>query len=985
MDMKDYTSFIQRKFAEKSDIDVRSGSMVMDVAIKPLGIFSKDSSDELERLRFTNNIANYANMTSDELDVFAAKFFAYRAIGGRVYGVATIFFTKPTGFTILASSAIFSGSEGQQFKPVNNVTVTAQAISTQRNSNGLYYWDVNIVSLNNIGSLEIPVGSIVSLTGVQFEFASVKNNAPMSAASKDETNEEFFTRLQQAVNDRSFYSRRSIYGRLSENFPFIRSAEIVGAGDPRMERDLVQAIDPNEPQRNATYFGKYPAAEFIPHIAYWNTFPLEATDKSATTAHLSPITKMSIPNSILPREDAIDATADPAQKGFSLTNEFTHEMYKGLYRRETRAFTRVETSILYSIFTAPSFGGDQPDLSWSVGIDGVVSGNYGTTSKNKKDYFEATSDRNFIFRSAGLPAGFTAQKNVGKRVGVLATGEFTIPGKIATTETNPLMFFLLAGADNTLVEGALSSFSGIGFAVRKGFSDDGSPSGYKNVFIVNNNKDSTLDFYANGDDLSGEVGWALESFEWSGLFDTGDNRDIVCNFEIAILDDLTIALNLWKEDTTQANSSMSMKSTKLLAVKDVVMSSEPNGKMYGQNFKITMEFLPDTPTGEETPLEWRVGSLQIADTSSKKPMALFQIDVSSFGNIADIELSVRASSVNDRQQVVRGFDVYLWDVEANDFPENSDPRISGAWQKVAELSLSDTSSDEFNNLKTTIQNLDRFIYKTDIQKIVYILVTPSGKSLVFSRYSTMNPTQITQAQVDIDFIRMFDQSYGMYHAKNKSDVYVTTIRNNDSNIVLTELFETDSLGIISLRNAKKPILSIDSVTTEDGTIVLGTDEYTVVVENDAYRYSAKESISIVAPNYIGQILQVTYTYYSNVKVVQDFFDSEDNQGNVGDVLMKHRSPFFLDFTINYTGDVDANTLKILVNDWFDDNVKYDLEVYDLISFLKTVGVSDIKLPLTISYETDDPNGRKEAGTFQNRISIDSLKFFRLRNTVYNRG
>lgn len=980
MEMKDYTSFIQRKFAEKSDVDVRDGSMVMDLAIKPVGIFSKDTSDELERLRFTNNLANYANMTKDELDSFAAKFFAYRSIGGRVYGTATIYFTTPKNFTILSNSAIFTGADGQQFKPVRNLTVTSQAISTQRNDNGLYYWDVNIVSINNINSAEIPTGSISSLSGVSFVFASVRNNAPMSASSKDETNEEFFTRLQQVINDRSFYSRRSIYGRLSENFPFIRSAEIVGAGDSRMERDLVQAIDPNEPQRNATYFGKYPAAEFIPHIAYWNTFPLEATDGSATMGWLSPVTKLSIPSSILPREAVGDPLADPAQKGFFRTKEFTHEMYKGLYRRETRAFTRIETTILYSVLTAPSFGGDQPDASWEVGIDGVAPGNYGTSSKNKKDYFEASANRSFIFRSAGLASGFTVQKDVGKRVGVLATGSFTLPGKAITTEANPLMFFLLAGAD---INGEIASFSGIGFAVRKGFPEGGNPSGYKNVFIVNNNKDSSLDFYQSGSDLSDEMGWALESTEWPGLFDAGDESNLVCNFEIAILDDLTISLNLWKDDLTQTNSSLYMKSTKLLAIKDAIITSESSG-MYSQNFKMTMEFLPDNPVGEETPLEWRVSDLQIADISNKKPMALFQIDVSSFGNIADIELSARASSVDDRQKTVRGFDVYLWDVEANE-SENSDPRISGGWQKITNLSLSDTSSDEFNNLKVTIQDLDRFIYKTDIQKIVYLLVAPSGKSFVFSKYATNNPTQITQAQIDIDFIRMFDQSYGMYHAKNKSDVYVTTIRNNDSNIVLTELFETDSLGIISLRNAKKPIMSIDSVATEDGTIVLGADEYTVVVENNAYRHSAKESISIVAPNYIGQILQVTYTYYSNVSVVQDFFDSEDNQGNVGDILMKHRSPFFLDFTINYTGDVDTNTLKILANDWFDDNVKYDFEVYDLISFLKTVGVSDIRLPLTISYETDDPNGRKDIGTFQNRISIDSLKFFRLRNTVYNRG
>ena len=53
--------------------------------------------------------------------------------------------------------------------------------------------------------------------------------------------------------------------------------------------------------------------------------------------------------------------------------------------------------------------------------------------------------------------------------------------------------------------------------------------------------------------------------------------------------------------------------------------------------------------------------------------------------------------------------------------------------------------------------------------------------------------------------------------------------------------------------------------------------------------------------------------------------------------------------------------------------------------MKSVGASDITLPLTIAYETTDPLGQTESGTFQNRVKIDKLQFFRLRNTVYNRG
>lgn len=968
---KDHLQFLTRKFKEKSDIDARKGSMVMDLAVRPTAIISKDTSDEIDDINRINNIDNYNSMTEEEFDLLMGKFFEDRVVGKKNYGVTTIYFPQAKSFFVGKESAIFSSINGIEFSPRQDYTVSAALLASQKTSDGQYYWwDIEIESKTIGTELEVGVGEITALTGIEFEFAYVSNRAPISIGSEGETNAEYYTRAQKAINDRSYYSRRSITARLKTNFPFVKNSIVIGPGNPRMSRDLVQAIAASEPKRSAGFFGKYPAGEFIPHKATYTTFPLEADNLNNLDIPLAAQTEEPIPVSILPRE--VDSP-DAAMRGVDIESEFTHEMYKGIYRMDTRAFTRIETLPIYSALDAVIFGPYKPDDTWKIGQNGGIEGNYGTFDKSKLDYFEAAADRSMIFKAANLSTGLTIQKNINKRIGIMLTGSFTIPGTIEDDANNPLMFFLIGGVND--IQGGneyLNLFSGYGFAIRKAF--DSSPE-YNNVYLVNNNKNSSLDFYASASDVGDEIGWALESGRT--LLASG-TEDVTVQFELVIHDDLTMTLVLWNDD---GDESFSVKTTKLLAVEQDIMNQASAN--YGSDFKISMDYLP-LALDEENPEQWIISDLLITDITRRKPIALFQFDVTEFANNLDVELNLRAYSIDKNDLITRGFNVYIWNTE-HQVVDDPDPRINGIWDLVSELSVKDVASEEMQYVRTTLFNIGKYLFITDLSKLMYILVVPTGRSRAITRYSSGSEPQISQSYIEMDFIRLFDETFGMYHAKNKADLYVTTVRNNDNTNFTTETHTVDDQGIIDLSNSKLPILEITEVKIPDSSFILNPGDYTIVYEDQKLKYSAKEVIKIIAEDYAGQDLAVSYVYFTNVKEIQDFYDSESNQGTVGDVLVRHRTPFFLDFTINYSGAIEPIDLQIAINDWFDDNVDTEFEVFDLLSFINGLGVVDVQLPLTFNYERTMPDGKVITGSFTDRFTIDIFEFYRLRNVIYNRG
>ena len=73
--MFNFQAFIRRKWAEVSASSGQKGTVIDELAVKPTGLVMADFNNALVQQRQVNNIAEWRNMTEDQLDFFGNKFF----------------------------------------------------------------------------------------------------------------------------------------------------------------------------------------------------------------------------------------------------------------------------------------------------------------------------------------------------------------------------------------------------------------------------------------------------------------------------------------------------------------------------------------------------------------------------------------------------------------------------------------------------------------------------------------------------------------------------------------------------------------------------------------------------------------------------------------------------------------------------------------------------------------------------------------------
>ena len=232
---------VRQILAEKyPKLSTHPGSAIHDVFVLPAAAIYQRLRDTARVIYRNQSLSNYNAMLPEELDRLAANFLITRRQSTGTTGIQRVYFDTVRSTTIPAA-ALFTDTNGNTYKPISSVSVTAAELAANtETTTGEYYIDVPIVSTGTGSAYRAQLGQITGVLNVVGAVRTV-NITAMSGGVDAESNSELYARIKTAMTNRELVKRDGILGLLSDTFPSIKTATIHGYGDKKQKRDVVSA------------------------------------------------------------------------------------------------------------------------------------------------------------------------------------------------------------------------------------------------------------------------------------------------------------------------------------------------------------------------------------------------------------------------------------------------------------------------------------------------------------------------------------------------------------------------------------------------------------------------------------------------------------------------------------------------------------------------------------------------------------------------
>ena len=239
----DLVSFIRTRLAQafpglgSSDADALS-----DVAVKAVAILWEPIVREVTRVHKRMSSQNPSELTLDEVEARASNLFATVRRGARASGSVRVYFAQPAHIAITPVN-FFLTRAGLKFYPTELHALTADELALNQEEeageSGLFFVDVNVIA--ELAGEEYNIGphEIAQVVGVPSAI-SVKNPKRFRHGERADTSETAVARMQAELNERSLNSVRGIARQLPNALPEITRLNVVGFGDPEMQRDRLE-------------------------------------------------------------------------------------------------------------------------------------------------------------------------------------------------------------------------------------------------------------------------------------------------------------------------------------------------------------------------------------------------------------------------------------------------------------------------------------------------------------------------------------------------------------------------------------------------------------------------------------------------------------------------------------------------------------------------------------------------------------------------
>jgi hypothetical protein len=227
---------VERLETEIENIDVSTYSALRDLVIRAFIAMAEPLQREVEGVKITQSLNNFASMTRDELNALLGNYFTSLQEGFKAQGLLRMYFTNPQSVTVTPVTQ-FSTGTGLNFFPSVVQQVTSIQMSFQQEGE-LYFFDILVEAENPGEDYNIDVDQITSVVGISGA-TRVTNRSRFASGLDEETKEEAVGRTQNSITIRNLITSRGVAFVIPENFPAIEILQIIGYGDVEMDRDIV--------------------------------------------------------------------------------------------------------------------------------------------------------------------------------------------------------------------------------------------------------------------------------------------------------------------------------------------------------------------------------------------------------------------------------------------------------------------------------------------------------------------------------------------------------------------------------------------------------------------------------------------------------------------------------------------------------------------------------------------------------------------------
>ena len=212
--------------------------VIPDIINKPVTLLWDPIVREVRRVQQGLSFRDPSVLTLEEAEALAANLFTDLRQGRKSKGVGRIFFSQAQNQSVSPVNYVTSRG-GLHFFPITIQSIRTEEMIFNVTSDGLYYFDVNLVAEEEGVQYNIEPNSLVSISNVQAA-VRVTNLRRFDEGDSGDTAQTLADRAQQELTERSMVTLRGVSAKISESFPEVSRLNVVGFGDPEMQRDIIK-------------------------------------------------------------------------------------------------------------------------------------------------------------------------------------------------------------------------------------------------------------------------------------------------------------------------------------------------------------------------------------------------------------------------------------------------------------------------------------------------------------------------------------------------------------------------------------------------------------------------------------------------------------------------------------------------------------------------------------------------------------------------
>lgn len=230
-------SFILGRMATAyPEMVLQDGEPIDDLVVKPMQVLLEAFRRQIQQVSVNQSLADPSTLNEREADNLCANFFVKRRPGGVSVGVARLYFTAPQGSLITPNNAVYDAA-GHRFFPVENQAISSSNMLFNSESN-LFYFDIVVRAEQEGSDYNIEPNSLIGIEESP-SVVKVTNKYRFEEGGNKETTPVYVTRVSNSLTEKSLVTFRGINARLLEVFENIRLVQVIGYGDPEMNRDII--------------------------------------------------------------------------------------------------------------------------------------------------------------------------------------------------------------------------------------------------------------------------------------------------------------------------------------------------------------------------------------------------------------------------------------------------------------------------------------------------------------------------------------------------------------------------------------------------------------------------------------------------------------------------------------------------------------------------------------------------------------------------